>query len=818
MFYLNRTGQPEGPFSEQQLVEMIRSGQLREGWVAAQGQNQWAPLASVPGLAQALAGPSTVAGYGPPPAAPTQASGPAQWGTVPTAPVQASPGYTEPGAPQGYAAAPAYGGAPQYGAAYGAPQSIGQAAPAGYAQAQAPVSAQKKAGSKLPLLVGGGALVLVLLVGGAWAAYSYLFKASGPRIAALLPQTTEAYLEVPNVRAAALAFGKARYLKQDPSKDDAWAKDQAAVVARSFSIDPSTAVALALAQRSFGAGVGGFQGQPKGAFLLQFDATSPVEKLLASPRFKQEGALGSKGKRYSLSPKPASAPTGEGWTRALEGILDKAQTDTQLNLGWWESAGVLALGSPEFLATIAQVQDGAQPPLAEVDRFKRAMKQNPDGAVLLGWVDGLAVKNQLAKQAELQLGLTDEGAVFSMSGHEAGVLTRVAGTLTGADIAATPLFFQPGPIAYPETLPAETVAYLAMSTKTSLDGPGLERELMAFLKRKAPSAEADLRAGTEQFQKMTGVSFAEALGCIGDEVVVAGLAPSDMKVQGFDPNQLTSAGAVLALRLKNPAVAEKIVAQLRDQVLAKEMGNQLTPKGKGMVVQTPLGAGVVVETTFVDGQLVVAGGAKAMVDKALAALSGSGTRLGADEGHSGVRETLPKEASQFLWVDTGRLADRVLAGNPALGAVSKQAGVSVDQIQLTGPNRITTSAAITLRPEAQSWNFALDSTNFVHAFGVVGAVGAASFMSSGGGALAGAALAAPGGAVPTAPTLAPGLVPTGGASPECSKAIACCKVLMSKSGQPSGNCDALAMAPAASCTQAYSGYVQAAKALGSSCE
>ena len=65
MFYLNRSGQPEGPFSEQQLVEMIRNGQLREGWIAAQGQNQWAPLTSVPAFAQALAGPAT-AGYSPP--------------------------------------------------------------------------------------------------------------------------------------------------------------------------------------------------------------------------------------------------------------------------------------------------------------------------------------------------------------------------------------------------------------------------------------------------------------------------------------------------------------------------------------------------------------------------------------------------------------------------------------------------------------------------------------------------------------------------------------------------------------------------------
>ena len=155
-----------------------------------------------------------------------------------------------------------------------------------------------------------------------------------------------------------------------------------------------------------------------------------------------------------------------------------------------------------------------------------------------------------------------------------------------------------------------------------------------------------------------------------------------------------------------------------------------------------------------------------------------------------------------------------------MGAMSKQAGVSIDQIQLTGPNRITTSAALTLRPEAKNWNIALDSTNFVHAFGVIGAVGAASFMGGGAAALAGAALAAPGGALPpgAVPGLPPGLAPAGGGSPECTKAIACCKVLVSKSGQPSASCDALALAPAATCTQAHAGYAQGAKALGLSCD
>lgn len=788
MYYLNRTGQPEGPFSEQQLVDMVRSGQLRDGWVALQGQSQWAPLSSVPAVAAALQEPSAT-GY----TAPGSAAG------------YTAPGYDAPGA--GAAGHTEPGGAPHYGTPPGtAPAGGYAAAPGG--------SVRKQAGSKLPLLLGLGALALLLFVGiGAFAAYAFFFKANGPRIAALLPGDTEVYLEAPNVRALALAAGRARYMKSDVTQDDAWLKDQAAVMARSFGVDESTAVALALAQRSVGVAMKGVDAAPSGGLLLEFDATGPVETLLGSQRFKAEGELPGGGKRYSLSKKTASAPSGEGWTRALEQMFDEAHTQTDMAIGWWGSSEVLAIGSLALLQDIGRVREGQQAPLSKLERFNQAMKQTPKDAVLLGWLDGVTVKRLSSKQRDVDVSLTDEGAVLSVSGNEAGVLTQLAGTLVGSDVTQTPLFIEPSALTYPATLPIETVGYLALSTKTSLDGAGLERQLFDAVKRKDARAESDLREVAEQFKATTGVSLADALGAIGDELVVGALAPASMKFRGVDPKQLTQGGAYAALRLKNQAVAEKLVAQLRDKILVKEVGDDMTPKGTGMLVKTPLGPDVVVEVRFLDKQLVIAGGSRAMVDKAFAALSGQGERLQSDAAHTAVLETLPETASQIVWVDTGRVTERLLDGNPQVQSAAKQMGISLDQIELSGPNRVTSALAVTLKAEQKAWRVQLDSTNFAHGLGLVGGVGAAAFASGAGVALSGGR---------------PNLVPTG-AGPvalggsaggaTCARAVSCCKELMSKSGQASAaNCDALGMAPASACAQALEGYQRAARAVGARCD
>jgi hypothetical protein len=63
-WWLNRTGQPEGPYDDAQLLQLIGSGQLRGGHICQQGSHAWTPIEQHPVFGPAIAR----GGAAPPPA------------------------------------------------------------------------------------------------------------------------------------------------------------------------------------------------------------------------------------------------------------------------------------------------------------------------------------------------------------------------------------------------------------------------------------------------------------------------------------------------------------------------------------------------------------------------------------------------------------------------------------------------------------------------------------------------------------------------------------------------------------------------------
>ena len=53
-WFINRTGQPEGPFEDAQIIEMIQSGQVAQANICPQGGNAWMPIQNHPPFAQAM--------------------------------------------------------------------------------------------------------------------------------------------------------------------------------------------------------------------------------------------------------------------------------------------------------------------------------------------------------------------------------------------------------------------------------------------------------------------------------------------------------------------------------------------------------------------------------------------------------------------------------------------------------------------------------------------------------------------------------------------------------------------------------------------
>ena len=92
-YWLNRNGQPEGPYEDQQLLYMIQSGQVRGGHIAQDGSNAWMPMEQHPTFGSALH--AAAHGYaqgahGHVQAAHGHVQG-AQWAPMPAAPPQKSP-------------------------------------------------------------------------------------------------------------------------------------------------------------------------------------------------------------------------------------------------------------------------------------------------------------------------------------------------------------------------------------------------------------------------------------------------------------------------------------------------------------------------------------------------------------------------------------------------------------------------------------------------------------------------------------------------------------------------------------------------------
>jgi len=179
-WFLNRTGQYEGPFEEAALADMIRRGEVpAAAQVCAEGASEWKPLLSHPPFAGAS---SQAGGNAPssPGVAATMAmpgidpsSMPGMLGSLsgqPPGPPGSSPGmHAPPGSSPGMHTPPP-GSSPGMhtpppvsspGAYSAPPQPMGYGAPSVAPTAVSPHQEKKK--SKLPLILGGGCGLLLLV-------------------------------------------------------------------------------------------------------------------------------------------------------------------------------------------------------------------------------------------------------------------------------------------------------------------------------------------------------------------------------------------------------------------------------------------------------------------------------------------------------------------------------------------------------------------------------------------------------------------------------------------------------------------------------
>jgi hypothetical protein len=724
-FYVNRTGTPEGPYPDEQVVAMIRSGQLAHAMVCAVGQNQWVPLNSYPMFAQALA-------YGPPPQAaqphaqqgayapPTQqapygAQGPTQPGYAPPAPTQQS-----------------YGAAAQ--AAYGHPAGGGYGPPpGGGAQGYAPQAGPPKSGSKMLIIAAIAGLLFLMLGAAAFGAYFMFFRASGPKMAESVPRDTQLFFEMPSVKDVLSEMKRVKFV--DPSElDDKRLTEQAVQdVTAAFEVTEIQAKGFVLAFQSAGVGVRGLDKEPAGAFLLGFASASPVEAFLSSKRFAPLGAFGQTGKKFRLTDNPTTDAT----ARPLRKALSSMSLDgTRELMVWFPSHNLLAFGSEPMLTSIAEVLEQGGASLEKNDVYTQARAQQSGKTAAFGFVDTSVLSTTSDPKArELIDGyFKAQGPVtLAMRLEESGMMLDLKAQLSGTKLPKDSAVKAAPKLDLPERLPIETFAYLAYTAQHGMTGAELKQTLFSQISAADPRAGNEMQNGIAELEKNLGVNLEKLLESIGDQGVLSIQAPLDYTLPpSMGPNALADFSVVLVQNLKDEAPLKDLGKQLKDKLgpSVEDVNIRETPSGYSIEPRSaplPISA----EIQFTNKKWIIALGGRSLVAKSLAALSTGQNSLKTDAAHQATTTALSNTANAYLYLDSGRITNTMLR-SPMLAAQVEQSGMNMKGIRLTGEQRVTTAVAFNVSANAGVWTYHVQALN-LPALGSLAGLGAMGAMAAGGG-------------------------------------------------------------------------------------
>lgn len=725
-FYLNRTGQPEGPYEDPVILQWIQSGQLREGSICPPGGNQWMPLHAHPPFAQALqmargAAPATPSGY---PPVPGGGYAPGPGGYPPAGPYGGGPGgaYGPGQAPWGHgppgAAPGGYG--PQGAAPSGPPQPVHASSPGAPPGRDAGRPAKK--GSK-GLIIGllAGAL---LLVGGIVVAALFLLRSPGPQLSGDVPKDVEVYLEIPSVKRALLGFQGQSYIDGGKMDSKETADKVTEQLASAFDISKGDARDVAFAFDSYAVAARNFSKQPDAAMLFGFSSASAVEKLLASKRFTAQGTVGKHGKKYELKRKEVPADKLKDLPSAERAFVEMSAAGTRDTLVWFEESELLVLGEESFILDIASVIEGGKESLQKSAQYKGAAAKFEPGGAMVMFVDSSVLGSlKDPDQKKLLDGYFKnvEPFIGSVNFVSAGMLMNLRGTLSGDSVPKDETLTPAVSLKLSRKLPAETFGYVAFSSKSSLTGKQAEDLLVSNLGKADPDTAATVKEGLAKVEETLGFGLKTVSDAIGDQGVMAVIADKNYR---FDMNKgpkdaLGSLAVTWIQQLKDKPSAEKVVSILKQKLFDTLLKSafKVTPDGVGFSAEpVQAGAGMPsIKVKFLDDHLFVSVGASALVERSLSAYKDGKDPLGDDGAHQSALGAMPGDAYVVVWTDTGRILDQLLKANPSVDAELAKRGFSPSAIRTSGKDRVTSAMAFSMKAKSGVWEYRIDTLNLAAA-------------------------------------------------------------------------------------------------------
>jgi hypothetical protein len=258
----------------------------------------------------------------------------------------------------------------------------------------------------------------------------------------------------------------------------------------------------------------------------------------------------------------------------------------------------------------------------------------------------------------------------------------------------------PGKLELNQKLPASTVAYFEVSTKTSLEGKELRKKLFKFAGSFDEKGSEDAEKGMEEMKDKLGFDLDTVFDAIGDEAIIGVTATDKLTMESVmkkDKDALKEVGFVFIAHLRDKEKGEKILKSLKD--VAEDKGKEaveVTKDDDGYLFEPKdavkeMGIPSVQASIKDDKYLVVAVGSKKRIEEIEAAYGGEST-LKDDKAHAKAMKAFDQKPQAVIWVDAGRIAATALKDDDIKEAAKKglkESGIKLETFTFEGDDRMT---------------------------------------------------------------------------------------------------------------------------------
>ena len=589
-------------------------------------------------------------------------------------------------------------------------------------QMQQMVPAPKKSGAGKWIALLAVAFLLVAGIGGAAAVYFLVIAKPAPHLAQYVPKTTSVYVEIPSFQHSLIAAAQMKPVDSSRVDEKMMTQDLAIAFQRSFTLTQDDARAIVTSFDASALAVRDTNHLAQGAVLVSFSKTKPIETMLLSPRFSDPTPFVGGGVKYTLDKRPASelSPNASVAEIGLSEMTTRGHGGTSDDLVWFAKKKLLVFGDDAIVTDMASVIDGSGDSLEKNDAYKAAKHTFESGSDVAFFFDthDLDDVHDASSKKLLDGYLKNRdpmtGAIKLV---KAGMMIDMHATLTGTGVPPDD-FIAPPKLTVEHKLPSDTVAYMAMSTKTKLTSAQIHAMLLKNVGDSDPAAAKELADGLASMETAVGFKFDDLIDMVGDEMALAITLDPSFKIDTSNgiTDELANMGLVYVLGVKDDAKAKMILTKLRAQLETPDMMKvaKVTSLPDGFEVDPLTVASFPLPdlTVKFDGKQIIAVIASpAMTTRTVDALRTGKGSLESNPAHELALGALPKDANFYMWLDTGRITSLMLDGATHAARPTTKSALPIDALRLTGPDRVTSALAVKSTTKAGVWSLDVDSLN-----------------------------------------------------------------------------------------------------------